>query len=54
MSTPERQDDDPRDNVPDELVEQLDDLAETLRDPNRADRTIEDQGKEGSIQRDND
>ena len=27
---------DPDDNVPDELEEQLDDLAETLRDPNHA------------------
>jgi hypothetical protein len=36
-------------NVPDELKEQLDDLAEELRDPGRGDRTIEDQGEEGSI-----
>jgi len=36
------------DNVPDELEEQLDDLAESLRDPGRADRTIEDQGVERS------
>ena len=36
-------------NVPDELKEQLDDLAEELRDPGRGDRTIEDQGQEGSI-----
>ena len=36
------------DNVPDELEEQLDDLAETLRDPGRSDRTIEDQGVERS------
>ena len=35
---------DPRDNLPDELEDQLDDLAEELRDPDRADRTIEDQG----------
>ena len=35
--------------VPDELEEQLDDLAEELRDPNRGDRTIEDQGVEGKI-----
>ena len=53
MSTPERQDD-LRDNVPDELEEELDDLAETLRDPDRADRTIEDQGVEGSIEAEND
>jgi hypothetical protein len=53
MSTPERQDD-AEDNVPDELEEQLDDLAETLRDPGRADRTIEDQGVEGSIADEND
>jgi hypothetical protein len=53
VSTPERQDD-LRDDVPEELEEQLDDLAETLRDPNRADRTIEDQGEEGSIEREND
>ncbi len=53
MSTPERQDD-PEDNVPDELEEQLEDLAETLRDPGRADRTIEDQGVEGSIDEEND
>jgi hypothetical protein len=37
------------DNVPDELDEQLDDLAEELRDPDRRDRTIEDQGEEGRI-----
>ena len=37
------------DNVPDELDEQLDDLAEELRDPDRSDRTIEDQGEEGRI-----
>lgn len=37
------------DNVPDELDEQLDDLAEELRDPDRHERTIEDQGEEGSI-----
>ena len=41
------------DNVPDELEEELDDLAETLRDPNRGDRTIEDQGEEGSIDGEN-
>ena len=35
--------------VPDELEEQLDDLAEDLRDPTRGDRTIEDQGVEGKI-----
>ena len=35
--------------VPGELEEQLDDLAEELRDPNRGDRTIEDQGVEGKI-----
>ena len=35
--------------VPDELEEQLDDLAEDLRDPTRSDRTIEDQGVEGKI-----
>ena len=44
---------DPDDNVPDELEEELDDLAETLRDPNRGDRTIEDQGEEGSIEDEN-
>ena len=36
-------------NVPDELEEELDDLAEELRDPARGDRTIEDQGEEGRI-----
>ena len=41
------------DNVPDELEEQLDDLAEELRDPDRGDRTIEDQGVEGSIEGEN-
>ncbi len=41
---------DTEDNVPEELEEQLDDLAEELRDPDRADRTIEDQGEEGSIE----
>ena len=41
------------DNVPEELEEQLDDLAEELRDPARADRTIEDQGEEGSIDSEN-
>lgn len=40
---------DSEDNVPEELEEQLDDLSEELRDPNRADRTIEDQGAEGTI-----
>ncbi len=40
---------DTENNVPDELEEQLDDLAEELRDPDRSDRTIEDQGEEGSI-----
>jgi len=41
---------DTEDNVPEELEEQLDDLAEELRDPDRADRTIEDQGEKGSIE----
>jgi hypothetical protein len=36
-------------SVPDELEEQLDDLAEELRDPSRDARTIEDQGEEGRI-----
>ena len=36
-------------NVPDELENQLGDLAEELRDPDRGDRTIEDQGEEGKI-----
>ena len=36
-------------NVPTELEEQLDDLAEELRDPGRGSRTIEDQGEEGRI-----
>ena len=36
-------------NVPDELEEQLDELADDLRDPDRGDRTIEDQGEEGRI-----
>jgi hypothetical protein len=36
-------------NVPAELEEELDDLAEELRDPARGDRTIEDQGEEGRI-----
>ena len=40
---------DTENNVPDELEEQLDDLAEELRDPDRRDRTIEDQGEEGRI-----
>jgi hypothetical protein len=40
---------DAENNVPEELEEQLDDLAEDLRDPDRRDRTIEDQGKEGRI-----
>ncbi len=40
---------DTENNVPDELEEQLDDLAEELRDPDRSDRTIEDQGEEGKI-----
>ncbi len=40
---------DDENNVPDELEEQLDDLAEELRDPTRGDRTIEDQGEEGRI-----
>ena len=40
---------DAENNVPDELEEQLDDLAEELRDPDRGDRTIEDQGEEGGI-----
>ena len=44
---------DTEDNVPDELEEQLDDLAEELRDPARAARTIEDQGEEGSIASEN-
>ena len=35
--------------VPAELEEQLDDLAEELQDPDRGDRTIEDQGVEGQI-----
>ena len=40
---------DAENNLPDELEEQLDDLAEELRDPDRGDRTIEDQGEEGRI-----
>ena len=40
---------DAENNVPDELEEQLDDLAEELSDPDRGDRTIEDQGEEGRI-----
>ena len=40
---------DDENNVPDELEEELDDLAEELRDPARGDRTIEDQGEEGRI-----
>jgi hypothetical protein len=44
---------DPGDNVPDELEAELDDLAETLRDPDRGDRTTEDQGVEGSIEDEN-
>ncbi len=40
---------DAENNVPDELEEQLDDLAEDLSDPGRGDRTIEDQGEEGRI-----
>ena len=34
---------DAENNVPDELEDQLDDLAEELRDPDRSDRAIEDQ-----------
>ena len=45
---------DTEDNVPEELEERLDDLAEELRDPDRGDRTIEDQGVEGSIEGKND
>jgi hypothetical protein len=41
--------DDPREQEPDELDERLDDLAEELRDPERADRRIEDQGEEGAL-----
>ena len=41
--------DDPRDQVPDELEEQLDDLSEELRDPERTDRGLEDQGEEGQL-----
>ena len=40
---------DSENNVPDELENQLDDLAEELRDPDRSDRTIEDQGEEDRI-----
>jgi hypothetical protein len=40
---------DAENNAPDELEEQLDDLAEELRDPDRGERTIEDQGEEGRI-----
>jgi hypothetical protein len=40
-------------NVPDDLQEQLDELAEELRDPDRAEKTIEDQGVEGSIDSEN-
>jgi len=40
---------DAENNVPDELEDQLDDLAEELRDPDRSDRAIEDQGEEGRI-----
>jgi hypothetical protein len=40
---------DAENNVPDELEEQLDDLAEELSDPDRGDRTIQDQGEEGRI-----
>jgi len=40
---------DTENNLPDELEEQLDDLAEELRDPDCDDRTIEDQGEEGKI-----
>jgi len=36
-------------DLPDELEEQLEDLAEELSDPDRGDRTIEDQGEEGRI-----
>jgi hypothetical protein len=41
------------DSVPDELEEELDDLAEELREPDRRNRTIEDQGVEGSIESEN-
>ena len=44
--------DDPSDQVPDELEEQLDDLSEELRDPERADRGAEDQGEEGQLDAD--
>ena len=40
---------DSEDAVPEELEEQLDDLAEELRDPDPGDRTIEDQGVEGKV-----
>jgi hypothetical protein len=40
---------DTENNVPEELDRGLDDLAEELRDPDRGDRTIEDQGEEGRI-----
>jgi hypothetical protein len=36
-----------------ELEEELDDLAEELREPDRRNRTIEDQGVEGSIESEN-
>jgi hypothetical protein len=45
---------DAENTVPDELEEQLDDLAEELRDPDRRGRTIEDQGEEGAIAGGND
>ena len=35
--------------VPGELEEQPDDLAEELQDPSRGDRTVEDQGVEGTV-----
>jgi hypothetical protein len=40
---------DPDEQVPDELEEQLDELAETLRDPERGDRRVEDQGEEDTL-----
>jgi hypothetical protein len=44
---------DPEDNVPDELEEELENLAENLREPDRGNRSIEDQGVEGSIESEN-
>lgn len=46
-------DENPSEHVPDELDERLEELAEDLTDPERAGRTIEDQGEDDSLSDDN-